>query len=443
MFSWLKRDIECSGTVFFRGTLSPRLEEFTQFNIKGLKITKRPPVDNAAWSADLEFAGIKATLIALKEFSPVPEELLAFDPRLTDEDRAAARSAGTWVSVMCSGTRQNVLRDRKIMLRFLRLVMGEDGLIALDHTGEKFWSREMLDDELQHDADLDIDSIFITHCIYADGDEDKEEKRTEWLHTHGLDKVGGIDFDVLNPAPALMENGYDTIRALAYGSLEHGAKLKGDVVPLYAPGAPVQLVPVEEFNARCPESLRAMRGDPRDEVHNKNRVICCDVVKKRLFGLLPAAVRPHRGLQTVDGERMVAHFPNAATELMADRARKTFALFRKFREEFADLEAMPIVKLGFAVDGATAPDQREHMWFEVHELGDDSVDATLRCQPYNISSMKDGDRGWHGIDKLTDWTLITPAGWLTPRNLSTARILRKNRDTIRTVLDEVKKKAAE
>ena len=122
---------------------------------------------------------------------------------------------------------------------------------------------------------------------------------------------------------------------------------------------------------------------------------------------------------------------------MARRAKQTYALFRQLSDEFADLQAKPIVKLGYRIDGGK-PDELEHMWFEVHALHDSTIDATLTNKPRQVSSLQPGQRRQHPVELLTDWMLISPAGMINPRDTRPARTMRLHRDKILTLL---KKKA--
>jgi hypothetical protein len=73
--------------------------------------------------------------------------------RLTDGERRAVEGCRHAVSVAAEARTGNILRDRKDFLRFLRALMGAEGVAALDHAARSFWSRPALDDELAHDAD--------------------------------------------------------------------------------------------------------------------------------------------------------------------------------------------------------------------------------------------------------------------------------------------------
>ena len=75
---------------------------------------------------------------------------------------------------------------------------------------------------------------------------------------------------------------------------------------------------------------------------------------------------------------------------------------------------------------AIADDQagREHLWFEVHDVRDDQVDATLVNEPYDVARLRQGDRGAHDVERITDWLIPTPFGLITPRSQVAARRVR-------------------
>ena len=76
-----------------------------------------------------------------------------------------------------------------------------------------------------------------------------------------------------------------------------------------------------------------------------------------------------------------------------------------------------IVKIGVTVDEEYRKDGepgREHMWFEVKKINEDSIEAELTNDPYYVSSIKKGDVATYPIDMITDWILFTKDYRITP-----------------------------
>jgi hypothetical protein len=59
------------------------------------------------------------------------------------------------------------------------------------------------------------------------------------------------------------------------------------------------------------------------------------------------------------------------------------------------------------------------------------VDATLVNAPFHIARLREGERGRHPLDLLSDWTIMTPFGAVTPRQSKTLRFIREHRDRLR------------
>jgi uncharacterized protein YegJ (DUF2314 family) len=125
---------------------------------------------------------------------------------------------------------------------------------------------------------------------------------------------------------------------------------------------------------------------------------------------------------------------------MSDRARATYPRMRQIAAELSEagIDLPMIVKLGYRVDDGDEKD-REHMWFEVHSLGDGKIDATLMNQPFNIARMKPGDRAQHPVDLLTEWAIMTPFGQINPRNTTALRMIRSDPQKVYHMLQEHRK----
>ena len=63
---------------------------------------------------------------------PLPPELIAHTLTLSDDEKARARIGEAVVTVRIRAQHQNVLRDRKRLLFWLRALMQADGAVAID-----------------------------------------------------------------------------------------------------------------------------------------------------------------------------------------------------------------------------------------------------------------------------------------------------------------------
>ncbi len=419
------------GAVLFRGTMQPSLADFNFLADHGVDVE---PVDARGhhWCIEVTHPTWgKATVLCMRDMPPPPRHMLELDPRLDADDVEAIAACGASVSLSLEGKHKYVLRDRKHLLRFMRLLMGDDGVAAVDHTAGGFWTRQALDDELAHDADLDVQHLFMIHAVYDDDpprDED-DQPNTYWLHTHGLAELGAFDYDIVDPHPDVKHCG-DLTRALAFMVIEGAAKADSASLKLAGNMPPVRMVPAEQFMKQAPPRYTQMRDDPDGE-HRDNRAVVCDVKSGGLFR--KGKVRPAKWLSKPVPDELILNFSNAATQLMADRARNTYAVLRSAFDQFREFEFPALVKLGYVVDGGGEHD-REHLWFIAHELHDDHIDGTLINQPFGIARFQEGQRDTHDLKHISDWQLMTPAGHINPRSFSARRVIEANREQIRAIL---------
>ena len=443
MFNWRNRSVDLIGAVFFRGTIPPRADDFAFLREQGVRLGEVPADnENLTWCLRAAHnAWGEAEIFCPRGLPPPARVLINFDRNLTSDERETAAGGQTAVMVRVRGSRQDVLRDRKSLLRWLRAVMADDGVVALDHLAQRLWSRGALDDELVHDADVDIAALFTLHAV---GSEDGE--RAEWLHTHGLAELGFFDFDILNPSDALADTAADALRAIAFAIVEGEVTRSTPRWQLAYPKGFVRFVDVADFNRRASAELKAMRGPDRggDNDHNRDRAILCEPgggLLGRLFGGGGDKLRPSKFLSSgFDEEGMFALSPAAST-LSEQRAKHTYPLFRKLADELKEFDLPMLAKIGYAMDNAPEG-EREYLWFEVHETFDDAIDGTLANEPFHVARLKAGQRGRHAIENLNDWVIMTPIGMINPRSTQPAREIRAHPDEFRAAVAEMKAAAA-
>jgi hypothetical protein len=429
MFGLFRNENPAVGFVYFKNAAPPPAEAFGFVRSAGVEVAPLAAPQDTLWALALTHPTWGTATVWLPREMPPVATFLESRIGLTDGERAESAGAGAAVVVTVPAEFKYVLRDRKRLLRFLRTLMADDAVLAVDVASGMPWSRAHLDEELAHDADLDVEALYVFHAVERDGGG------VDWLHTHGLAELGGFDLDILRPDKFVVERANDPLRALAFAMIEGSLKESTPTFQLVIPDGNVRLVPAAEFMRDASRGDRALRTmEPgSDDAHDTRRSVVCEPAGKGLFksGKTEPSRLLSRGLE--DGAML--NFTTAATELMAERARGTVAVFRGLVQEFAELPVTPLVKLGFrcARSGGT-----EHLWFEVHSVDADSTDCTLVNQPFDVPELHEGLRAVQSLERLTDWTMLSPAGDMTPRSTASARILRSIPDPVRRQLIELK-----
>jgi hypothetical protein len=427
MFSFLQRNLPAVGRVLYPGGIPPALERLSAF-AEPVTWTRVNASPDQTWAVEATHpVWGTAEVVCEREPAPLPEVLIDHTVGFAEDERARARLGQATIAVRVQARQAYVLKDRKRLLFWLQALMQSDGAVAIDGGSTLLWSRAMLDDEMAHDADLDVESLYAIHAVR----DPHDANRVSWLHTHGLDALGAFDVDVLEPSPLFVSNCGDPIRALAFAALEGAIAPDTNRFELAYPGGAVRLVPVDRFHARASPDHEKLRD--LDSSHGMPRAVLCEPAG-RLFGRWRTRPEPSRFLSVLDDDRVVFPFSTAATALMSERARQTLGVFRGLKAEFASLDLPALVKLGYEVEGGR-PGEREHLWFEVHRIDDNTVDATLANTSRRVPGLTAGQRGAYGLERLSDWAIMSPEGPMTPRNISAARRLRANRSAWQARLD--------
>jgi uncharacterized protein YegJ (DUF2314 family) len=421
MFELFRSEKPGLGLVYFRAV--PEEKEIRgRLEAAGIEVRqsdKRKGEEDWAFSLGHPEQGQAMTM--LEPGAPPIGQFIQFSRGLTDRERAEARCGVVQTLVVVPAERNHVLRDRKRLLWFMRRLMGDDGSVAVDLASGMPWSRASLDDELAHDAELDVEALYVFHAVQ------ESEDKVSWLHTHGLAELGGFDIDILRPDEWVVRNANDPLRALAFAMLQGKIKPSTASFPLLLPNGFISLVPAKEFMSQASPADRGLRdmGPEPGDPHESDRAVVCE---PRKGGFLRSSKpEPYELLSSADDNTMIA-FDEESTELMAERARGTVGVFRSLVAEFTGWPVTPMVKLGFPT---SQPGSNEHLWFKVHSAGADMIDCTLVNDPLDVAELRNGQRANQPLSRLSDWTILSPAGDMTPRSLLAARRLRELPDEAR------------
>jgi hypothetical protein len=415
MLKLLHSDKPGLGVVYFSGIAPSAAQIEKRLRSAEMQVVPSEKGRGSDWAYGLCDEKHGSALVLLEPGAPPVEGFLRYAQGLTADEAAAATRGTAAVLVVVPAEHEDVLRDRKRLLWFMRQVMGDDGVLAVDLASRMPWSPAALDAELSHDAPLDVEALYVCHAVPG------KSGYVGWLHTHGLAELGGFDLDIVRPDQWLLRTSSDPLRALAFAVLAGKLTTSTESFALATAGGKVRLVPAAAFMSQAPAADRALRdsGPDTGDPHATDRAVVCEprTPGAALSGGIPA---PSRLLaHSADGLQLA--FDEQASELMAERAQGTVGVLRALMEEFADYPVVPTAKLVFPILGS---DASELIPCRIHGLDSDTIDCTLAGQPTGLP-IREGLRSTFSLNRLADWTILSPEGDMTPHSSLGARRLRE------------------
>ena len=393
-----------TGLLLYETPSPPPPEAFRWFERIAVDVRRMPVAGDDGWLLDLRHRVWGHAQIASHRHITVPDV-----PGTARCGPGAARSA---VSMTVTRSRGDVYHGRKQLLRWLSFALSSAGYCAYDCAAQHVWCRDSLDAEFEHEAPLDVSSLFMIHAVHGPACD-----AVHWLHTHGLAEAGGFDFDILHPALELVRWNRDPLRALATNILAGRVPHDALRYELGAPGGEVSLVPAAEFMRNARRRERRVREGP--ENHERRRSIVCDP----RMGRMALPPQPSTFLTRYDHTAHSFLRPEELERREATRAHCTLLRFHDLRDDLQPLDPVALVRLSVLPGAPGAPDtpgMARSEWFRFHEGPPGTLDAFVDAseEPIHVSPA-DGphdpaSRTWRSMTDLVDWRIETREGTLTP-----------------------------
>lgn len=250
--------------------------------------------------------------------------------------------------------------------------------------------------------------------IYSVQGVNDEAKDDVWLHTHGLSRCGITDLEILNSHKATCDIHCNIIDAMATRLLQEPMD-EGEPMFLTRTTSGHTIVVTyrnwKESLSMYPENVLGGMED-RNEGHNEDT--SCVFVYPTYQDYEEKRVAPVDIFDEVLADNPIYMFTATETERMKRLALERISYMERLA---ADKNNTVIVKIGLDIDEEykeEADFQREHIWFEIKEVGNGQITAELTQDPYYVKGIKTGYIGTYSYDYVTDWIAYTPEGRLTP-----------------------------
>ncbi|NDV94695.1 DUF4026 domain-containing protein [Dysgonomonas sp. 521] len=272
------------------------------------------------------------------------------------------------------------------------------------------------------------DYLYTLHCVYDE--EGRNGDRRYWFHTHGLNRCGSVELELLNFGQGA-EQMNTLINMTVKKFLSDPAKEREKFTIGYdGMGINLCWLRWEEALKDLPKNILGGASD-RDEADN---------VHAEPSGILFAVedgnmVSPEIYAPTL-AENPIYYITTEETNRMSALAKERFASFEKiFTREYKRPERKSflknlfntrdeeqlgwtfLVKLGLLVDDPETESEKEHLWYDVISIENDKIEGKLLNQPYWISGLNEGDINTYPIEVLTDWIIYSPDNTFTPDSI--------------------------
>jgi uncharacterized protein YegJ (DUF2314 family) len=252
-----------------------------------------------------------------------------------------------------------------------------------------------------------------------------------WLHTHGLDRVGRPDLEMLDVPRDLGIPGIELIEVIGERLLEEPCPPPGERMIVggdpagreWAAALQPWRVAAEFVADATPGSLRDRAADDRE--HAGVRAAVCAAEPKGAFRKVWTP--PLDILRAMAEGDVLFNIADGA----AERARRlAWATWPDLAMAHADLlrasGGRAPADIHFAIkaafdDGEAGQRGAEHMWLDVIRFDGDRAHARLVNRPMHLKSVREGGMVWIDRSRLSDWVVVSPHGRFTPSQRSVMR----------------------
>lgn len=300
------------------------------------------------------------------------------------------------------------LRSYHLQLKLLDTILPEK-LAVLDFSAEKILSGKWV--RMAANSMVAPAPRYIYTAQAVGGAEDNI-----WLHTHGLNRCGISELEILNSQKETYRHHYQVIEGMATRLLEaeEAFQPKEEVMYLAQLSAETSLMTTliswEEAVELYDDDMLGGKND-RNEYHSGNTSVIfvydsADDYEKRNYQ--PVSI--YDDLLTENPMYMISNRETARMKALAAER------IDYVRTALQDEKNKIILKIGLEIDEEhrTEDNRHEHIWFALKETSGDRFIAELTQEPYYVKEMHTGSMGEYGAEQVTDWIIFAPEYRISP-----------------------------
>lgn len=237
-----------------------------------------------------------------------------------------------------------------------------------------------------------------------------------WLHSHGLNRCGGIELEIVDSNKEKCNSHYNIIMAMA-GRIIADEEFISEEEPLYIAQLPndINLVATwVDWRRVMPNMGRRDVGGPMDRIgegHNGHTGIVYlyateEDYQQKIFSSVSIYDKE-------PGENLLVMITTEETARMKALANERIDILK---DCVRNRQAEALIKVGLKTDEKYEMEEgfREHIWFELIELKENGFVARLTQETYYVDALKSGDVLEIPYEDITDWIMLVDEQRVTP-----------------------------
>lgn len=280
---------------------------------------------------------------------------------------------------------------------------------VIDESATKVLPPKLVKMLIESDYVMDPADLYLTHAVY-------DEKGTVWLHTHGLNRCGATELEILGANRDNSQQYFNLINAFASYIIEN--KPKG-FDPLKHSAC------IGYMSDRTPIMLTCISWQDALNIYGNIDLGGEKDRKDEHDGLTSVIFAYEQGKSKEDGKvikltdyckdklnnNSILFYSNEETARMSNVAKERIqAVYNGFKNKDNEI----ILKIGLPI--GNKENDYEHIWFELIDIENDKFKCKLNQEPYELKDIKVGDIKEFTIDDITDWIIYTKERTISPNN---------------------------
>lgn len=361
--------------------------------------------DGTPWH-EIEYQGDIYRFTVYPEDYRIPE-MFRVQHFFADVDVAEIDKQKTGLAVIMDFS-EKLLESYHLQLKIINTIFPET-LAVLDYSSEKVLSGAWLACAAKSQTPPAPRYLFTTQAVYTG--------KEVWLHTHGLNRCGIMELEVLNSTKNTSQSHYQVMEAIASRLInEPDALDDGDVmyVARLCNDQPIMAtwVPWQQVMGMIKKGTLGGPGDRSDENGHNGYTGCIYVYQS------PEDMENKRYSHLSIYDKWLDKNPMymLTNEETARLRALAFERVKYMKEAFLKGAKGVLIKVGLRVDEEykTETNEREHIWFELQNVEENTFTAKLTQEPYMVSGMHKGDVGTYPYEDITDWLVFTEERRISP-----------------------------